>query len=137
MEEYEKTDKTWWQATDFMYKHLLSTGQSWSHVQKLEFVKNLSEMFKRIERNASAAQPPPIDMDSGMFLGKPFSYWIELENLSRREHAGKFDKLGSGRWKFLVIYCNDGEEKTFETWVDTSKPFYAKINDRSVSLLDV
>ena len=56
MEEYERTDKTWWWATDFMYKHLLSTGQSWSHVQKLEFVTNLSEMFKRIQRNAHTPQ---------------------------------------------------------------------------------
>ena len=61
MEKYEKTDKTWWWATDFMYKHLLSTGQSWSHVQKLEFVTNLSELLKRIQSTATVppAEPEP------------------------------------------------------------------------------
>ena len=62
MEEYEKTDKTWWQATDFMYKHLLSTGQSWSHVQKLEFVQNLSGLLKGVERNTKTQQKIRIDV---------------------------------------------------------------------------
>ena len=62
MEEYERTDKTWWWATDFMYKHLLSTGQSWSHVQKLEFVQNLSGLLKSIERNAKTTQQIRLDV---------------------------------------------------------------------------
>ena len=113
MEEYEKTDKTWWQATDFMYKHLLSTGQSWSHVQKLEFVQNLSGLLKSIERNAKI----------------PTRESFPSVSLNDKQ---KFDV---GKWKFLVIYYDDGEQKTFETWVDTSKPFNAKMNDRSVAIL--
>jgi len=67
MEEYNNTDKTWWWATDFMYKHLLSTGQSWSHVQKLKFVENLSERFERIQRNArlpQSEQEPQFDIEN-------------------------------------------------------------------------